>query len=354
MSKKDLFDDTTMTFGEHLEALRFHLFRAIIGLMIGSVLGFFISRPVIIAIQEPVNEAMIKVFAPRPAGMIDKSQWESFRDWWAATFTKGSGASDGTTAVQDVSDPAMTISLDAREVARSLHEVAPDSYGLPPADAKPAQIRIPLEDTDFGKLVKLMRIESLKPRTDTPDEAFMIYLKVSLILGVIISSPWIFYQLWLFIAAGLYSHERKYVYTYLPMSIVLFLGGVAFCFFGVIPFVLKFLFEFNDWLGLRAEIKMASWITFALMVSLMFGVSFQLPLVMLFLEKISLVSVTLYREKRRHAILIIAFLSMVLTPSDPVSMMMMMLPLCVLYELGIILCSRSAAAKRSPFETQPA
>ncbi len=58
------------------------------------------------------------------------------------------------------------------------------------------------------------------------------------------------------------------------MSIILFLGGVAFCFFGVIPFVLNFLFEFNKWLGLRAEIKMTSWITFALMVSLMFGISF--------------------------------------------------------------------------------
>src|SRR5262249_44616125 len=251
-------------------------------------------------------------------------------------------------------DPTMVIALDAREVARTLNHMDPRSYAPPPEKAEPALIKISLVDTDLGRLLNMMRIESLKPRTDTPDEAFMIYLKVSLILGVIISSPWIFYQLWLFIAAGLYSHERKYVYTYLPMSVLLFLGGVAFCFFGVIPFVLKFLFEFNEWLGLRAEIKMASWITFALMVSVMFGVSFQLPLVMLFLEKISLVSVTLYREKRRHAILVIAFLSMVLTPSDPVSMMMMMLPLCVLYELGILLCSRSATAKKSPFEAQPA
>jgi sec-independent protein translocase protein TatC len=354
MSKKDLFDDTTMTFGEHLEALRFHLFRAIIGLMIGSVVGFFISRPVIIAIQEPVNEAMIKVFAPEPVDVTGgKSTWQSAMDWLSSLF-KSRPQTDSSTTVENVADPAMTIAVDAREVARKLHDMAPDSYALPPENAKPAEIEISFEKTPFGKLLKAMRLESLKPRTDTPDEAFMIYLKVSLILGVIISSPWIFYQLWLFIAAGLYSHERKYVYTYLPMSIFLFLGGVAFCFFGVIPFVLKFLFEFNEWLGLRAEIKMASWITFALMVSLMFGVSFQLPLVMLFLEKISLVSVTLYREKRRHAILIIAFLSMVLTPSDPVSMMMMMLPLCVLYELGILLCARAAAAKRSPFETQPA
>jgi len=210
-----------------------------------------------------------------------------------------------------------------------------------------------LEDTPFGKLLSGMQISSMIPRTDTPDEAFMIYLKVSLILGVIISSPWIFYQLWLFIGAGLYSHERKYVYTYLPLSIFLFLGGVAFCFFGVIPFVLKFLFEFNTWLGLRPEIKMANWITFALMVSVMFGVSFQLPLVMLFLERISLVSAKLYREKRRHAILVIAFLSMVLTPSDPVSMMMMMIPLCVLYEFGILLCGRKSENK-SPFEAAPA
>lgn len=354
MSKKDLFDDTTMTFGEHLEALRYHLWRAIVGLVIGSIVGFFISRPAIIAIQEPVNAAMIKVFAAQPTGMIEKSQWESFKDWFSRTFSKAGSPADSVAGGQKAVDPAMIITVDASEVASKLHDLAPASYPSPPEKSEPALISISLEGTEFGKLLNSMRIESLKPRTDTPDEAFMIYLKVSLILGVIISSPWIFYQLWLFIGAGLYSHERKYVYTYLPMSIVLFLGGAAFCFFGVIPFVLKFLFEFNEWLGLRAEIKMASWITFALMVSLMFGISFQLPLVMLFLERISLVSVKLYREKRRHAILVIAFLSMVLTPSDPVSMMMMMVPLCILYELGILLCARGAAASKSPFEAQPA
>jgi sec-independent protein translocase protein TatC len=137
------------------------------------------------------------------------------------------------------------------------------------------------------------------------------------------------------------------------MSVLLFLGGAAFCYFGVIPFVLDFLFKFNTDLHLRPEIKISTWITFALMVSIMFGISFQLPLVMLFLDRISLVSAKLYREKRRHAILVIAFLSMVLTPSDPVSMMMMMIPLCILYEFGILLCGRQTANK-SPFETAPA
>ena len=100
---------------------------------------------------------------------------------------------------------------------------------------------------------------------------------------------------------------------------------------------------------------MSTWITFALMVSVMFGVSFQLPLVMLFLERISLVSSKLYREKRRHRDPDHrTFLSMVLTPSDPVSMMMMMIPLCILYELGIILCGRKPGTQGSPFEAIPA
>ena len=118
--------------------------------------------------------------------------------------------------------------------------------------------------------------------------------------------------------------------------------------------MLNFLFKFNTDLHLRPEIKISTWITFALMVSLMFGISFQLPLVMLFLERISLVNSKLYREKRRHAILIIAFLSMVLTPSDPVSMMMMMVPLCILYELGILLCGSKPGSPGSPFEALPA
>src|SRR5262245_54398483 len=349
MSKKDLFDDTTMTFGEHLEALRYHLWKAIVGLVIGTVAAFFFSERVIIAIQKPVTAAMIDAFDKTPDA-VNKSLLESFKDWWASFSKKSAVASE----VEKKTDPAMIVSLDARAVAEGLHEFDPESYPLPPKDAKPAMISFSFENTEFGKLITRMRNESLLPRTDGPDEAFMIYMKVSLIVGVIISSPWILYQLWLFIGAGLYTHERKYVYTYFPMSVGLFFGGAALCFFVVLPIVLKFLFGFNDWLQLRPEMKMQTWITFALMVSVMFGVSFQLPLVMLFLERISLVSISLYREKRRHAILIIAFLSMILTPSDPVSMMLMMLPLCVLYELGILLCARGAGARRSPFEAQPA
>jgi len=167
----------------------------------------------------------------------------------------------------------------------------------------------------------------------------MTYMKVSFVAGLILASPWVFYQLWLFVAAGLYPHERKYVYTYLPMSIGLFLGGIAFCFYAVLPTVLDFLLGYNARLQLTAQIRISEWISFAIMLPLMFGISFQLPLIMLFLTKINLFQVSHYLGQWRMAVLAIAVISMVLTPTpDPMTMLLMMAPLLLLYFMGIGLC----------------
>lgn len=354
-AQKDLFDDSTMTFGEHLEVLRSHLWKAIVGLVIGCSAAFFFSNYIILAVQQPVVRVMQEKFGGGQAvvndvqrAVEDRSFWESAKSWLRAKFERTPTEEPAAPEPADTPDPALQIQFDVREIARKLHETAPDSYPEVPEGAQPAFVAVSLADTPFGRLIHDMRQESLIPRTDSPDEAFMIYLKVSLVVGFVIASPWIFYQLWLFVAAGLYPHERKYVYMYLPFSIGLFLVGALFCFFIVIPQVLGFLFEFNKWLNLRPEIKISEWITFALVVSLMFGLSFQLPLVMVLLTKISIVDVRVYKEKRRWAILIIAILSMVLTPSDPVSMLLMMGPLIALYELGILLCGAGVATP-SPF-----
>jgi sec-independent protein translocase protein TatC len=186
-----------------------------------------------------------------------------------------------------------------------------------------------------------MRESEREPITIRVEEPFMTYLKVSLIGGLLLSSPWVFYQFWLFVAAGLYPHERRYVYYYMPISLVLFLTGVLFCFFGVFPLILGFLLDFNAWLGLKPQIRISDWISFAVTLPLMFGISFQLPLVMLFLERISIFDVKTYREKRRISILVIAVISMLMTPTDPYSMLAMMFPLILLYELGIVMCQYS-------------
>lgn len=170
-------------------------------------------------------------------------------------------------------------------------------------------------------------------------EAFMAYFKVSLACGLVLGSPWIFYQIWLFVAAGLYPHEKRLVNVYLPVSVGLFLFGVVICQFFVIPKAIEALLWFNHWIGMKPELRFNEWLGFAIMMPVVFGISFQLPLVMLFLERIGLFSIDQYKAQWRIAIFVIHVFAAVITPSvDIVSMELLALPMFGLYWLGIVLC----------------
>ncbi len=149
-------------------------------------------------------------------------------------------------------------------------------------------------------------------------EPFSVYIKAALVVGTVLASPFVFYFLWNFVAVGLYPHEKKYVHTFLPISLGLFLAGVLLAFFFVFRFVLAFLFQFYDWMGIDPDPRITDWLSFVLILPLGFGVSFQLPLVMLFLERIGVFSIASYMGHWRIAVLVICVLSMILTPSDPV------------------------------------
>jgi sec-independent protein translocase protein TatC len=169
-------------------------------------------------------------------------------------------------------------------------------------------------------------------------EPFVIYVKASLVVGTLIASPFVFFFIWDFVAAGLYRHERKYVYVFLPISLGLFLSGAALAFYVAIDFVLTFLLQFFGWMGIQPSLRISEWLSFVLMLPLGFGISFQLPLVMLFLERIGIFTVETYLSKWRVAVLVIAVVSMFLTPADPGSMIVMATPLTALYFAGIAMC----------------
>jgi sec-independent protein translocase protein TatC len=173
-------------------------------------------------------------------------------------------------------------------------------------------------------------------------------MKAALVTGVMLASPWIFLQIWNFVAAGLYPHEKNYVYLYLPFSMLLFLSGAALAFFFVFEPVLQFLFTFNDSMNIGIDARISEWLSFVLILPLGFGISFQLPLVMLFLNRIGVLSIGVYTAKWRIAVLVIIILSAILTPADPISLLLMACPLTVLYFLGIGLCKWMPSHK-SPF-----
>jgi sec-independent protein translocase protein TatC len=170
-------------------------------------------------------------------------------------------------------------------------------------------------------------------------EAFMVYFKVCLMAGLVLASPMVFYQLWSFVAVGLYPHEKRYVNLYLPFSILLFLVGVVVCEWLVIPKAIEALLWFNEWLGMEPELRLNEWLGFAIFMPVLFGISFQTPLVMLFLERMGIMRVATFRSARRMAWFLMAVFAAVCSPStDALSMLFLWLPMILLYELGIWLC----------------
>jgi sec-independent protein translocase protein TatC len=149
----------------------------------------------------------------------------------------------------------------------------------------------------------------------------------------------VFYHIWAFVAAGLYPNEKKLVHVYLPFSLALFLGGVVICQFAVMPRAVEAMLWFNEWLDLDATLRLEEWLSFALLMPVVFGLSFQTPLVMMFAHKIGVITVDMYREKRRIAWFSMSIFAALITPSvDPVSMLFLWVPMGCLYELGILLC----------------
>lgn len=234
-------------------------------------------------------------------------------------------------------------------------------------------------------------------------DAFMVFIKISLISAAAIAGPWILFQLWLFVAAGLYPNERKYVTRYLPLSMGLLIGGMLFVYFLVLPWTLQFFLAFSIQIPLPREhspaatmpatmqpalltaitgdppqplenqiwinslegrlklfingavrvipfgpqnltapmLTLPDYIDMVVAMLLTFGLCFQLPLVVLALIRIGVVELTAMKQSRRYVYFAMAILAAVITPGDVITATLaLMVPLILLYELGIVLAGR--------------
>jgi len=344
---KDLFKDTTMTFGEHLEELRTCLFKAIWGLAIGFAVGLYFGGQVVEYIQSPLEKALAAYYQNQSITWVkqelEKANVSGEELPWTAEQIVELVETEKLLPEGAYVDPA--------EVLRQLKTIYPEqlqNVSVPSRDPSETLQKRHLKRIFFWRPIEddaRIRAKSLNPH-----EAFIIYIKASLLVGVILASWWIFYQIWTFVAAGLYPHEKKYIHVFLPISVGLFLAGAAVAFFFVTGYVLDFLFRFNSALGIDPDPRISEWLSFVLVLPFGFGISFQLPLVMLFLERIGIFDVQAYLSKWRVAVLVIAVAAMMLTPADPYSMILMAAPLIVLYFGGILFC-KYMPRNRSPFDS---
>jgi sec-independent protein translocase protein TatC len=176
-------------------------------------------------------------------------------------------------------------------------------------------------------------------QTLSPTEGIETYFRVALIAGAALAMPWILYQLWLFIAPGLHAHEKRYVYVFIPSATLLFLIGVAFSWFILLPSAILFLSTFMPTVFIP-EWTSQEYIGFATSFLFWIGLSFEIPLIVFFFARFGLVTSQALREQWRIAIVAIAILAAVITPSiDPVTMLLTMAPLLILYVLSIALAA---------------
>ncbi|MFH2036441.1 MAG: twin-arginine translocase subunit TatC [Candidatus Zixiibacteriota bacterium] len=174
--------------------------------------------------------------------------------------------------------------------------------------------------------------------------SFYAYLKVSLFAGLFLALPIVFYQLWKFIGPGLYDQEKKVVLPMAFFSTILFLGGASFCFFLVLPFAIKFLIGYGGEL-LNPIITVSSYISFAGLLIVAFGLAFQVPVIGYFLGKIGIINGAIMAKARPYAIVVFLIGAAILTPPDVFTQILLAGPLYALYEITIILVKLTGKKK---------
>lgn len=179
---------------------------------------------------------------------------------------------------------------------------------------------------------------------------FFAPLKLAFFVALVAAMPWLLYQLWAFVAPGLYKRERRLAFPLLATSLLLFYAGCAFAFFVVLPSVFGFLTAVTpDGVAMMTDIN--AYLDFVLVIFLAFGISFELPVALVILVLLGWVTPAQLREWRGYAVVGIFVLAAVITPPDVVSQLLLAIPMCLLYEAGIL--AASLVSRRRPDEDPP-
>ncbi len=321
-----------MSLGDHLEELRARLILAIMGLVIGAIVSLAFGRQILRFMEYPYNSVIrnriAETGAPRMTGEAQDFVEVFFEELAkglarrpnasvADSNVPGSGASEAATPY------AAPPELDPNAVA-FFRQISSNAITAWANRMKEAAIEEPLPF-------------ELRLKTLAPAEAFVAYMKIALISGLILTCPWVFYQIWMFVAAGLYPHERQYVRTAVPFSAGLFVIGALFFLFVVARLSLRFFLMFGDIVGVANNWTLQRYISFITVLMLVFGVAFQTPIAIFILVRTGLVGLPALRRARKYVLLAIFIIAAIATPPDIVSQILLAIPLYGLYELGMVL-----------------
>jgi len=287
--KEDPFEHTRMTLGEHLEELRKRLFYSVIALSIAFGFAWWFKEDVSVWILKPWTDAVAHIN-------------------------------------DDKRDEADKTLRDHPEMPRTQFYASAD-----PADR---ELKNQLDP---------------RPRAFSIGEPFFFALNNSIYFACFVAGPVVLWQIWMFISAGLYKHEKRAVLKYFPFSAILFLVGVWFCYEFVIPTGMYFLATTLPLDQLKVQLGLDQYFSFLSTMCLAMGAVFQLPIVMVFFARIGLIDPKTYGKYRGHFLVGALFVAGVVTPGpDYYSQILMTIPMYFLYELGILIARFGAQPRKHP------
>ena len=314
-----MHEDVEMSFGDHLDELRRRVIYAVLGLVAAAAFCGFNYDFLLKALMRPYSRAYKNLIASK----LDTDKPE-----------EPPGGNVGRPPLDIPADSPLASVLKAIDkrlagLEKRLDVIAPEPEAGPEAS----------EDS----IAYAQRFPAPRVIQGGPLTGYVTAILLCVICGIILASPWILYQVWAFIGVGLYPHERRHVHVYGPFSFFLFVAGAATFYFIMLPTALGALMAptagilVDGMPIIDPSFFLNDYFKFVAMMTLIFGVVFQTPLVVMFIAWTEIISLDTLVRKQKIVILVLAVASAVLTPQDPVTMVMMAIPLIILYWFGLLL-----------------
>jgi sec-independent protein translocase protein TatC len=346
--------DHEKPFLEHLEDLRVMITRVVLTLLISMTVCFIFQKQLMDLLRQPVERVWIHQLetklpgkpgsAPKP---LDVERWEQAKSIERAAASLEPGERE---AFYQACDPELAFHARSVALLRAALALPEDKRtgfldGLAVPGDLTRQVRVllqtaPSPEVDNRGNLRLM--SALRPT-----ETFMLSMKLSFFAGIVVSFPLLLMFVLQFVMPGLHSHEKRLLWPAMLVGFGLFLCGVLFAYYVVLPRALEFFYEWSGKLGVSNDWRIGEYISFATRFTLLFGLSFELPVVVMVLVKLGLLSYETMSKSRSYAVLAIFVTAAILTPTpDAFTLCLMALPMLVLYEICIWLAWLDARKNR--------
>ncbi|MBK1826202.1 twin-arginine translocase subunit TatC [Haloferula rosea] len=352
--RDDANPDMEKPFLEHLEDLRVMITQIVLTLLVSTIGCFVFQAQVMDILRKPVENVWAETVKATMPKELEVATWEKAKEILdRSIYAKPSevdaylGRFDEETQelIEVIRTLRLSKPLPEDQQAAFLKEAAESGRG--PTDLLDELIKLEAEP-DSVPGADLTMMSSLKPT-----ETFMLSMKLAFFAGIVVSFPFLLFFVLQFVLPGLHQNEKGILWPSMAIGFGLFLVGVLFAYFIVLPRALAFFFTWDQGLGVASEWRIGWYIGFATQFTLVFGLSFELPVVIMALVKLGLLSFETMSRTRRYAILAIVVLAAVITPTgDVLTLSMMAVPMYILYEACIWLAWFDNKKKREEAEEE--